>query len=178
MMKTVVCPRLLRYAQITKRGGGGMKEKRSLSLISFPALAYFLVALVIYSWVRGFIDTGTIAIPKSLENIFWLLFVTGLSITFIAEVILLIKHRKSFRSVSPMEIEKSDLIKTLINFLLTLFFSYVLYLFVISRQPNLGDPLAFLAVSSMVYIATAAFCQKIRYIPLFIIFFRRKHERV
>ena len=66
----------------------------------------------------------------------------------------------------------------LINFLLALFFSFAIYKFVISRQPDLKDPLAFLAVSMMVYIATAAFCRYIRYIPLFFVFLRGKHERV
>lgn len=157
--------------------------KRGLSLISLgptsiSALAYFLVASGIYSGVRGFVDTGMITLPKSLENVFWLLVATGLGCGLIAEGILLVKHRGNFRSIAPKEINKLDLTKKFINFFLTLFFSYVIYLFVINRQPNLADPLAFLAVSLFVYLATAALCQNIRYIPLFYIFLRRKHERV
>jgi hypothetical protein len=166
--------------------GGGVSEKRGLIVAkwcrllptSISAFAYFLVALGIYSWVRDFIDTGLIFLPRSLENVFWLLVATGLGFGFIAEGILLVMHRKQFRAVAPSEIRKSDLIKTLINFSLTLFFSCVVYLFVISRQPDLRDPLAFLAISAVVYIATAAFCRNIRYIPLFFVFLRRKHERV
>lgn len=155
-----------------------MREKHSLLLIALPALAYFLVISVIYFWARGFIVTSSIDITKSPGNIFWLLVAAGLSLRFIAEGILLIKHRTSFRSVTPMEIDKSDFIKKLINFLLTLFFSFVTYSFVINRQPNLDDPLAFLSVSLIVYFAAAAICQNIRYIPLFFIFLRRKHEHI
>lgn len=157
--------------------------KRGLSLTplgptSISALAYFLVAAGIYSWVRGFVDTGLITLPKSLENVFWLLVATGLSFCLIAEGVLLVKHRENFRSIAQMEIDKFDLIKKFINLLLTLLFSYVIYLFVINRQLNVDDPLAFLAVSAIVYFATAAFCRNIRYIPLFFIFLRSNHERV
>lgn len=145
---------------------------------SISALAYFFVAAGIYSWTRGFFDTELIAFQKSLENIFWLLVATGIGFGLIAEGILLVKHRENFRQVSPMDIHKSDLIKKFINFLLTLFFSWVIYLFVINRQPDLEDPLAFLAVSAFIYFATAAFCQNLRYVPLFYIFLRRKYERV
>lgn len=155
-----------------------MTIERHLRPTSISALAYFLVAFGIYFWIRDFIDTGSITLPKSLENVFWLLAATGLGFGFIAEGILLVKHRQNFRATTPEEISKSDLIKVFINFLLTLFFSYVIYLFVIDRQPDLKNPLAFFSVAAMVYIATAAFCQKIRYIPLFFIFLRRKHDRV
>lgn len=155
-----------------------MTIERHLRPTSISAPAYFLVALGVYSWIQGFIDIGSITLPKSLENVFWLLVATGLSFGFIAEGILLVKHRQNFRMTTPEEISKLDLIKVFINFLLTLFFSYVIYLFVIDRQPDLKSPLAFFSVAAMVYIATFAFCQKIRYIPLFFIFLRRKHDRV
>lgn len=155
-----------------------MTIKRHLTPTSISALAYFLVAFGIYSWILDVINTGLIALPRSLENVFWLLVAAGLGFGIIAEVILLVMYRKQFRSIAPTEISKSDLVKILVNFSMTLFFSYVIYLFVISRQPDLRDPLAFLAVSAMVYIATTAFCRKIRYIPLIFVFLRRKHEHI
>jgi len=158
--------------------GRSVLTERHIAFTSISALVYFLVALGIYCWVRDFIDPGLIPLPMSLESVFWLLVATGLGFGFITEGVLLVMHRKEFRAVAPSEIYKSDLVKTLINFSLTLFFSFVIYKFVISRQPDLKDPLAFLAVSAMVYIATAAFCRNIRYIPLFFVFLRRKHERV
>lgn len=155
-----------------------MTTKRFLEPTSISALAYFLVAFGIYYWIGDFIHNGFLVSQRSLENIFWTLVATGLGFSFIAEGILLVMHRKQFRAVAPTEICKSDLAKILINFSLTLFFSCVIYLFVINRQPDLGDPLAFFAVAAMIYMATAALCKNIRYIPLFFILLRRKHERV
>lgn len=155
-----------------------MTLKSHLTPISISAAAYFVAAFGIYSWILDFIDAGLIALPKSMENIFWLLVAAGLSLGVISEVALLVMHRKQFRAISPSEIRKADLVKRLINFSMTLFFSYVIYRFVVSRQPNLRDPLAFFAVAAMVYFATAAFCKNIRYIPLFIIFLRGRHGRI
>lgn len=151
-----------------------MTVKRHLEPPSISALAYALVALIIYSWVRNVIDKEFIPLPRSLENVFWLLVATGLTFNLISEAILLVKHKKAFCTVVPSEIRKSDVVKTLINLSLTLFFSYVIYLFVISRQPDLKDPLAFFAVSAWVYIATAAFCKNVRYAPLFFVLFKEK----
>lgn len=157
--------------------------KRGLSLISLgpvqvSAFAYFFAAAGIYFWVRGFIAPGLITLPKSLENIFWLLVVVGLVFCLIAEGVLLVKHREDFRTIAQNEIDKNDLIKKLISFFLTMLFSYIIYIFVINRKPNLVDPMAFLGVSAMIYFASAAISQNVRYIPLFFILFRSKHECV
>lgn len=142
------------------------------------AFAYFLVSLGVYFWGLGVIDIGLISFQKSLKSIFWLLVAAGFGVGIVVEGILFLRYRNDFSAVMPKEIDRSDLIKTTINFFLTLFFSWMIYSFVFSRQPNLEDPLAFVAVASFVYLGTAAICQNIRYIPLYINYLRRKHERV
>ncbi len=149
-----------------------------LQSTAIRVFAYFLVSLGVYFWGLGVIDMGLISFPKSLKSIFWLLVAAGLGVGMVAEGILLLRYRKDFGAVLPKEIDRLDLIKTTINFFLTLFFSWMIYLFVFSRQPNLEDPLAFVAVASFVYLGTAAICQHIRYIPLYVNYLRRKHERI
>lgn len=153
-----------------------MSSNRYERAISISRLVYFTVALAIYLTLRSVIDVPIMS-TLSATGIFCLLAVTGFSIGFILEIVLLIKFGDDFRATAREEIRKSDLIKIVINFLLAVLFSYVLYQFVIIKDPDFRSPLVFFVIATMIYIGTAALCKHMRYIPIFLIFFRRNHER-
>jgi hypothetical protein len=146
--------------------------------IAISIAAYFTVALCIYLETQSLTNIGFINPPISTEKIFWLLASTGLFSCFISELILLVKNKGNFRSISATDIKRSDLFKKTTNLLMTVFFSFAIYIFFIKQRPHLEDPLAFTAITTIIYFASAAICQSIRHIPIFIIFFRRQHERL
>lgn len=155
-----------------------MSEKCYGRAIPVSLLSYFVAALAIYLDLLNVVDVLPTISALPATGIFWLLATTGLFVGFISEIALLVKYKTDFHNTTQEEVRKSDLIKTLINFILAVFFSSVIYLFVIVKNPDLKNPLAFLAIAGMVYVGTAALCKYIRYIPLLVIFLRRNHDRV
>jgi hypothetical protein len=112
----------------------------------------------------------------SLSNINLLLVLIGIAllVSMFTEIVLVIRSWPKFRGMTREEVVKRDLIKIFIKFLLTLFFSYALYIFIIKNGPNLKDPLAFIAVSMMIYFGAVAICRNIRYLPLILVLFGEK----
>lgn len=148
---------------------GRYKQPRLLSL-----LAYFSGALTIYLESRNIFTTPLGVSTWSGMKVFWILVVSSLVFSCVSESALLIKYKKSFSTLTREEVTVSDLVKTLVNLLVALAYSYVVYSFVTSRNPDLKNPLAFFAVAGMVYIGTAAICKYVRYIPVLVIFFKEK----
>ena len=152
-----------------------MSENHGEKFLLASVLTYLFAAAAIYLELRGLTDCLPVEEGQSTGNIFWLLVAIGLLIGVVREIALLANYRKFFMNIERDEIKKSDLLKILGNFVLAVIFSYGIYLFVASEDPDLSDPLAFIAIAGFVYIGTSALSRYTRYIPVLLTFFRRDH---